>query len=98
LLLAQLSRQICSPWLDRKYDNVGEFPVGRGGDGEGSEEDAAAVREDERDAVQLQRALGGQGRDSPMGLIHLPNLLVKVFIDNWITCPDKAPFSEHFLL
>jgi hypothetical protein len=26
-----------------------------------------------------------------MGLIHLPKLLVKVIIDNCITCPDKAP-------
>jgi hypothetical protein len=25
---------------------------------------------------------GSQGRDSPMGLIHLPNWLVKVLIDN----------------
>jgi hypothetical protein len=33
-----------------------------------------------------------------MGLIHLPNLLVKVLIDNLIICPDKALFSEHFLL
>jgi hypothetical protein len=33
-----------------------------------------------------------------MGNIHLPNLLVKVLIKNLITCPDKASFSEHFVL
>jgi hypothetical protein len=33
-----------------------------------------------------------------MGNIHSPNLPVKVFIKNLITCPDKASFSEHFVL
>jgi hypothetical protein len=39
-----------------------------------------------------------QDWDLTMGLIHLRNLLGKVLIDNWITCPDKALFSKHILL